>query len=604
MSDMYFTSMYDRLKTGRRRSKNEGEIVSAYDAAIRASLQDVGGKTALQSGDSVSEASSSTTTVGLSALENASIKKKRPTPEKSASQQAQDKKRKRSRKLSSRQSGTGGQHRKRKSQTPRDLNGSLDTTVKLKRSNKRVSQTTLPGTEIQPEDLGAIQDQVKEVEIVRDENGDEVKIFWIQEKFKCYKEMRAPVPRLPRSLLSQNLLFSDVLASLSHPPQTHKQAAPPKSSSINTVAKSKPKSTKTPVANKVLKRPKPLDLDRAVEATQKEDLTVPVEPAAVKSAANSRKSSHSSKNSDAEVSGKVDKTSKSLADKILKSATLLVEDAQAQVAAVNSPLVSPPLNELRCASAASMYVSPSSHASSVTQKHQCLIDALKMSDESDLSSSDGEDDVQQLLEGIEQFSAAPAAVGRHVSDQSSAGSSLDGPLPPRDPVLTQSSTVAAQQLLLQRMESSGSSGLGKSPDTEQQQLLFKKFTSSTSKNLNNDLLNASAGNATRINVTNSLTQQGSLLNRFCTSSNLTSIETELMETDEIATGDMDGKGREISIPSEIEIVEMLSGVDAIIPTVESQLDSSAEFVAPKSVEAIREELSAMENMILKPNLTP
>ena len=75
MSDMYFTSMYDRLKTGRRRSKNEGEIVSAYDAAIRASLQDVGGKTALQSGDSVSEASSSTTTVGLSALENASMGK-------------------------------------------------------------------------------------------------------------------------------------------------------------------------------------------------------------------------------------------------------------------------------------------------------------------------------------------------------------------------------------------------------------------------------------------------------------------------------------------------------------------------------------------------
>merc|ERR1712168_77299 len=175
MSDMYFTSMYDRLKTGRRRSKNEGEIVSAFDAAIRASLQDVGGKTSLQSGDSVSEASSSTTTVGLSALENASIKKKRPTPEKSTSQQIQDKKRKRSRKLSGRQSGAGVQHRKRKSQTPRD--GSLDPTVKLKRSNKRVSQTTLPGTEIQPEDLGAIQDQVKEVEIVRDENGDEVKIF-------------------------------------------------------------------------------------------------------------------------------------------------------------------------------------------------------------------------------------------------------------------------------------------------------------------------------------------------------------------------------------------------------------------------------------------
>jgi len=64
-----------------------------------------------------------------------------------------------------------------------------------------INQENLPGQEIAPEQLGSVKDQVKEVEIVRDENGDEVKIFWIQAKFKSHKRMETSVERLPRELV-------------------------------------------------------------------------------------------------------------------------------------------------------------------------------------------------------------------------------------------------------------------------------------------------------------------------------------------------------------------------------------------------------------------
>jgi len=64
-----------------------------------------------------------------------------------------------------------------------------------------INQEALPGVEIAPEQLGSVKDQVKEVEIVRDENGDEVKIFWIQAKFKSHKTMQTVVERLPRELV-------------------------------------------------------------------------------------------------------------------------------------------------------------------------------------------------------------------------------------------------------------------------------------------------------------------------------------------------------------------------------------------------------------------
>lgn len=67
-----------------------------------------------------------------------------------------------------------------------------------------INQEALPGIEIAPEQLGSVKDQVKEVEIVRDENGDEVKIFWIQAKFKSHKTMQTMVERLPRKLVGVN----------------------------------------------------------------------------------------------------------------------------------------------------------------------------------------------------------------------------------------------------------------------------------------------------------------------------------------------------------------------------------------------------------------
>lgn len=70
--------------------------------------------------------------------------------------------------------------------------------LKLKESSS-INTKNLPGKEISKQDLQKVKsNDIQEVQTVLDENGDEVKIFWIQEKFLGKNRMICHLDRLPR----------------------------------------------------------------------------------------------------------------------------------------------------------------------------------------------------------------------------------------------------------------------------------------------------------------------------------------------------------------------------------------------------------------------
>lgn len=78
---------------------------------------------------------------------------------------------------------------------------SCDEKIKLQLGKNQTSKKNkLPGKEISKQDLQEIKssENIQEVQTILDENGDEIKIFWIQEKFLGVNRMCCEIPRLPK----------------------------------------------------------------------------------------------------------------------------------------------------------------------------------------------------------------------------------------------------------------------------------------------------------------------------------------------------------------------------------------------------------------------